>query len=167
LLAKFNIIAQTVVSLNITDLANAAIIKFSGNLWYLGPEMVPLSLFSEKVTISEKIQLQKAMLKSTKIPVERLLKAKVDSKVIGKKLHNFINGTSINTLTLLGFDVDLLIKNHPGTWQESQAYQTMKLQVQALKVVNDPAERGIALMSKYNEDPRTKDEQEMQNMLQV
>jgi hypothetical protein len=67
------------VQKNYNDLANAAISKFSGHLWYLGPEMVPLSFFSEKVTISEKIQLQKAMLKSTKTHVEQLLKAKVNS----------------------------------------------------------------------------------------
>jgi hypothetical protein len=46
-------------------------------------------------------------------------------------------------------------------------YLTMKKTVHGLKVVNDMAERAIAVMTEYNENPRTKNENEMQDLLQV
>jgi hypothetical protein len=43
----------------------------------------------------------------------------------------------------------------------------MKKTEHALKVVNDMTDRAIAFMNDYNEDPRTKNENEMQDLLQV
>jgi hypothetical protein len=44
------------------SISEAGLEKFQNHLWYLGPEMVPLALFSDQLSNSEKIKLQKAML---------------------------------------------------------------------------------------------------------
>jgi hypothetical protein len=45
-----------------------------------------------------------------------------------------------------------LLKIDPATWEVSPKYQEMKAMVKALKVVNDVAERVIALMTNCNEN---------------
>lgn len=36
------------------EIAHTALNKFDGHLWYLGPELAALALFSDKVSVSEK-----------------------------------------------------------------------------------------------------------------
>jgi len=43
----------------------------------------------------------------------------------------------------------------------------MKAQVDCIKVVNDTAKRAIGFMSKHNNDPRTRNEEVLQEILQV
>jgi hypothetical protein len=62
--------------------------------------------------------------------------------------------------------VNLLIKLHPSQWNELAPYKEMKEKVNCLKVINDTAERGIALMSTYNKT-LAKNEKRKQNVLQV
>jgi hypothetical protein len=59
-----------------------------------------------------------------------------------------------------------ILKIDPATWEVSPKYQEMKAMVKALKVVNDVAERAIALMTNYNEN-LTNNEESKENLLLV
>ena len=54
----------------------------------------------------------------------------------------------------------------PANWEEDSRYQAAALVVRELRVVNDFAERGVALMQAYNL-ALTKDEDQRQFLLQV
>ena len=62
-------------------------------------------------------------------------------------------------------EVELLTMN-PAGWTDSPLYDKAKSVVDSIKVVNDSAERTVALMSSYNESI-TKNESEMQRLVQV
>ena len=55
---------------------------------------------------------------------------------------------------------------NPAGWTDSPFYDKAKSVVDSIKVVNDSAERTVALMSSYNESI-TKNESEMQRLVQV
>ena len=54
----------------------------------------------------------------------------------------------------------------PGTWLENTDYKTAVSIIMVQKVVNDTAERGVALMQEYNE-LLTRNEEDKQFVLQV
>ena len=64
---------------------------------------------------------------------------------------------------MLGIQTSFLL-SHPSTWSDSCEYADGLSIVQSLKVVNDGAERGVALASDYNRS-FTKDEHQKQCLL--
>jgi galactokinase len=83
-----------------------------------------------------------------------------------KTLTQLVDGSSISTLQTLRFDVEFLLKTDLATWEYSAKYQEIKAVVETLKVINDVAERAIALMTNYNES-LTKNKESKQNLLHV
>jgi SOS response regulatory protein OraA/RecX len=46
-----------------TTIADTALEKLRKHFWYISPELVPLALFSKKVSIEDKKKIQRAILK--------------------------------------------------------------------------------------------------------
>jgi hypothetical protein len=148
--------------------ARAAMKKLKNHLWYLGPEMVPLSLFSSKVADEEKKRMVEAMLlngNDWSVHVKRYAVDEV-AGLESNDLHDFIKPSSSAALQLLGLDVSILAGTEPDAWISLPAYERAATVVSFLKVVNDSAERYIALMSAFNQS-LTKTESEMQRLIQV
>jgi hypothetical protein len=91
----------------------------------------------------------------------------IDTANLEKKtLQQLIDSTSISTLKLLKFDTEFLLHSNPKLWNNSKINLEMKEVVDHIRVVNDSAERAIALATTYN-DKLTKDESEKQQVIQV
>jgi len=58
------------------------------------------------------------------------------------------------------------MNSDPETWNDSPVYTQNKSIISSLKVINDIAERSIALMSNFNASI-TENESEMQRLIQV
>ncbi|KAK0054712.1 hypothetical protein Bpfe_015809 [Biomphalaria pfeifferi] len=69
-------------------------------------------------------------------------------------------------LLSIGLDVALLNGIDPENWSDCPHFQQAANVVKCLKVVNDTAERSIALMTSFNQSI-TKSEAEMQKLIQV
>jgi len=61
---------------------------------------------------------------------------------------------------------DGFLDTDPATWLELEDFQTAAAFVQGIAVINDHAERGVALIQEYNRS-LTKDEEQLQFLLQV
>jgi len=61
---------------------------------------------------------------------------------------------------------DELLTMNPAGWTDSLLFDRAKSVVDRIKVINDSAERSVALMSSYNESIK-KNETEMQRLVQV
>lgn len=66
---------------------------------------------------------------------------------------------------ILSLQTDFL-KNDPVEWETDVSFQEAKQVVVALQVVNDVAERGVAIVKNYN-GKVTRDENSFQNLLLV
>jgi hypothetical protein len=147
-------------------IAMSCIKKFENHLWYLGPELVPLALFSNIVTIPDKRKMQLAIKSFESTWTDRTVRLKETKNLQKKKLWELVNETSYCALQSLKLDMNYLLNTDPQTWNLSHEYASMKSRVQSLAVVNDPAERGIAFMSQFNKT-LTKNEDEKQKIIQV
>ena len=58
------------------------------------------------------------------------------------------------------------LQNHPSTWEQDDSYLAARSQLQKLKVVNDAAERGVALIQSFN-GILTNQEEQKQYLLQI
>jgi hypothetical protein len=81
-------------------------------------------------------------------------------------LSQLVDGTSIAAMKLLKLDTDFLINTNPRYWAELEKFTNMKRTIDNLKVVNDVAERAVALATSYNQSI-THDEEQYQTTLQV
>jgi len=149
----------------------------------LSPEIVPLSLFSEKVSfkryfqirfynlifkvpIKQKRALQCSLRKLTESWDTRTIRLVDTTKLAKKSLHQLVDPSSISAMKLLKLDIEFLLNTDPENWTNSQEYIQMKAVIDKLRVVNDSAERAIALATNFN-NRLTKNENSLQQVLQV
>jgi len=130
--------------------------------------MVPLSLFSTKVSDEEKRLIVSKLIQSGDDWSTRGIKypSKNCDELLNKRLHELVNSSSTAALKTLGLDVRVLADLDPQSWNNLQPFQDVNTAVQSLSVVNDSVERSIALMSVFN-DSITKSEKERQKLIQV
>ena len=79
-------------------------------------------------------------------------------------LEKFVTSRSRILFDHLGVE-GTLFEKHPSTWKDDNEYKIAVKRAQSLKVVNDAAERGIALIQKYNDS--TKCEEQKKLLLQL
>ena len=132
--------------------------KIENHLWYLLIRLVFLSFFSDNVTISEKQQLRRAMIKyqgksrnKQEMPVSANLGQKSHTDFVGKQ-----SWTAFQLLRLDSSFVSLPV----AAWKTTEGYEHAKLVESKLPVVNDVTERALGLATETNSKtcPRTEAE---------
>ena len=88
------------------------------------------------------------------------------NKLKKKQLHELVTSSSTAALQSLGLDATILSGIDPKTWEDIAEFCYTKAIVKFVKVINDTAERSVALMSTFNQSI-TKTESEMQKLTQV
>lgn len=66
-----------------------------------------------------------------------------------KKLQDFVTSKTLRFFKIMDLSSDFL-EMDATTWKENESYMKYKLLVNSIKCVNDVAERGVALVEKYN-----------------
>ena len=82
-----------------------------------------------------------------------------------RELDDFVSKKTLQFFKKLNLSHQFL-STDPVSWADRDDYQTAEKTVLALKVVNDHAERGVALVQQYNK-LLTKNEEQFQFLLQV
>ncbi|CAH0547045.1 unnamed protein product [Brassicogethes aeneus] len=117
------------------EVAQAAIKKFSGHLWYLGEEMIFLSLFDNRVDEKTKKQMVEVFktgnpcfVKENLTPIEsRKIKAIVcKSDIENLRLEHFVSARSIRFFEILNIDSKWLLEIDPMKWEDDKSYQDAK-----------------------------------------
>ena len=146
--------------------SDAAMCKLKNHLWYVGPEFILLSLFSDKLSVAQKRSIVESMKNCGENWNERGLKLENCDGMEEKELHELVTSSSTCALRSLCFDIDFIFSTDPDTWKDNMSYHKAKTSIDSLKVVNDAAERSVALMSAFSESI-TKNEAELQRLIQV
>ena len=87
-------------------------------------------------------------------------------KIAQMELSDFITSQSKTFFSILGIQVSFMVEHPPDAWPALPDYQAAQQTVDALRVVNDTAERGVKLVSDYSQI-LTKDESQLQFILQT
>lgn len=142
--------------------AKAAMTSFSRHLWYLSEVLVGLAFFDSDVSTEIKSAMVAALNNKTKDHPRRIA---FNSTLPEKQLSDFVSEHTRNLFTALNVPQNFLTKC-PDTWDSDNDYIAGKRKVRSLKVVNDAAERGVALIQQFN-GILTKQEDQKQFLLQV
>lgn len=143
---------------------------FCRHLWYFSEHLIGLSLFDSRVMPETKRVMVENLQKS---PTKKALK-----RPEGKTFHlenplllqNFYTQRTKVLFDLLVSDgqekSEAFLKKDPSEWPTDEIYIEMQQKARQMKVVNDCAERGIALIQKFNSSI-TKNEEQKQYVLRV
>lgn len=141
--------------------ADAALKKLKKHSWYLQPELACLALFDDDVALTTKA----AMVQRMNQPLVTASDLKDDTAICNYELEDFVSEKSMMLFHNMAIPSDFL-SDDPETWPRNTAYQDACRCIRALKVVNDQAERAVALTQSYN-GSLTKNEEQLQALLKV
>ena len=124
--------------------------KLNLHLWYLSEEHAATSLFSNKLSLSEKSLIARAMRKyhsnndCTTTPDGKLITPIISAST---KLWQLIGPRSWLLFHMFGYGIGnrSFIGKNVRCWESDEEYQDLKNIISHFQVVNDPAERGILL----------------------
>lgn len=128
--------------------------KFRNHLWYLSEANIALALFDDEVEINIKRRMIRNFNKEGHPENPKRINLPVN-EIMSAELCDFVsNNTYLFFETILNQDITgvnkSFLKDDPVTWSESEDYVAASKIVKSLLVVNDIAERGIALITRFN-----------------
>lgn len=148
--------------------AIAALDKLKSHLWYLSVDLVSLSFFDERVSVNTKLQMVNAI-KQQKSATKNKIRVELNVNdldlMVEKDLSDFITAESLFIFDQFGLSYDFL-DLHPDSWETNENFVKSRKIFSSLNVVNDVAERGVALITKYNRC-LTRNEVQKQYLLQL
>ena len=135
-----------------------------GHLWYLAEQIVALAFFDRDTTSDTKRRMVQALQVDGSTEIRK--RATVDEKDIRQQtLDRFVTSNTMRFFRILGIE-PVFLNIDPEDWSNDADYCTAEKIVKALRVINDVAERGVALMEGYNR-LHTCDEEQKQYLLRV
>lgn len=138
--------------------------KFSRHLWYLSPENVALAFFDDKVSDTTKVKMVAALKHALNVKNPR--RAEVDiTRCHNLALDNFVGTETVQFFNRFNIRMEIF-EQHPATWKIDQHFQDSVHRLKYLRVINDNAERGVALITEFN-DKITHNEEQKQFLLHV
>jgi len=149
---------------NNAAVAEVALKKISGYLWYLSEELVAFAFFDDRVSVDTKRLMVTAVHKTG--PENPPKRAVLEPALISsKQLEDFVTENTKRFFDNFGIPADFLERD-VDTWPTDEAYMTAKATASNCHVVNDIAERGVALMDEFNK-LHTNDKQQKQYLMLV
>ncbi|KAG0724984.1 hypothetical protein GWK47_004858 [Chionoecetes opilio] len=115
------------------------------HLWYVSEENVGLAFLDSRIDVEEKQQMVKALDKpASKKELKRLEGKKM---TMSSSLSSFVTSKTRSFFQKLDEDECFLAKD-PALWEEDDRFKDARKRALGLRVVNDAAERGIALVQR-------------------
>lgn len=140
-------------------IASEAIKVFCRHLWYLSEQLIGLSFFDKRIS-SAKLNEMIAALEKEPVDKNQYRNQTISegddidiSSLVSKETLRFFH-------ILVGNDRDLtFLKKPQNQWKDDLVYEEIFQIVNNLIVVNDPAERAVALITNFNNAITTNEEQ--------
>ena len=147
------------------SISAAASKKLGLHLWYLSEELVGLALFDSRISSNSKKLMITAMEEAA--PEHPPKRPRADFSMFrgNRGVEQFCTANSRRLFQILGLSEEFLAKD-PTEWESDPAYKMALETVRGLAVVNDRAERGVALIQDFNRHLTTGEDQ-LQFLLQV
>jgi hypothetical protein len=148
------------------EISAATIKKLLLHLWYLSEELVPLAFFDDRVSSSTKQLMVTALRSPSRHSARKRFTTDFSAfSQPDKLLEQFVTSKSTTFFERLNLPTTFLSKD-PAIWEQDDDFTRARDTAKSLQVVNDCAERGLALIKELNKK-LTKDEGQLQFLLQV
>jgi len=150
--------------------AEVSIKKFRNHLWYLTNEWAALSLLDDRVSLDAKRSMLEAMklkepnLDASGNPLRLTVSMKDIPQLNTKQIWDFVDSGSTKIFERFHLSTEFLDKD-PSKWEELGAFQEARAFFSDFQVVNNSAERAVALTQEYL--GQVKSEENLQDLLLV
>lgn len=142
----------------------AAAEKFKQHLWYLSPELIGFAFFDDGLDM----EIKKKMVQALQTPPNHVgvKRANIDlNDVETACISHFVNAETRNLFERFKISTAFLEKD-VSNWSNDDDFRNAQSKLRNVSATNDNAERGVALISEFN-DKITKDEEQKQYLLQI
>lgn len=137
--------------------------SFLNHLWYLGEELVVLSLFSDKVTVEDKNRMRIKLISKT-YPTRGDNSLRLKNYIDGMQLPDFVSERSRFLFSILDIDASFL-NEESESWKYNTSYKKALKYVGSLIVtVNDTAERALGRANNIVKTQKARSEARFQNL---
>lgn len=145
----FNLMKDLLQYKNIDDeISKAASEKLSKHLWYLSEDLVALALFDNQVPHCLKRLIVKAM-KDINCKKESTKRPNITLETfVDMKFEDFVTKRSALLFQQMCLP-DAFLQVDPEIWEDQETFCKALEIVKSIQVVNDHAERGIALIQEF------------------
>ncbi|KAG0723596.1 hypothetical protein GWK47_042403 [Chionoecetes opilio] len=136
------------------------------HLWYLSENLIGLAIFDDRHQPEQEAEMVEGMKRPSTTKNPRRPSRRHQSISTGR-FSAFCSVRSMQVLkSLLGGQQPTFLELSPETWNTDSCFKCAKKQADVLKVTNDLAERGIALIQRFLGN-RTKDKRQTQFLLKL
>lgn len=146
------------------QIAEIAKQKLEHHLWYLGEELVGLSFFDRSLSVDTHKKMAESI-KNNPGNEKTMKKATCKASYLSANLYDFVTINTQFFFKKLKISTDFLMLD-PSEWINNRDYVSGLQIVTQLNVINDSAERSVALITDYNKSI-TSNEEQKQYLLQV
>lgn len=149
------------------EVAQVAIASLSEHLWYLGGELISLSLFSSNVSVMTKNRMRSRIQMNVTDRNDSSLRLIVDEETRFSTLglEDFIQNRSFFLFQLLEVNADFLTQD-AATWEYATSYNMIKNVIeQTITVINDSAERLLGIAHKTIKNQSARKESNFKNLV--
>ena len=121
------------------------------HLWYLSERLVALVFFDDSLSLDTKRDMVKASNdeEGAEDPPRRVTVDIRDTSFTNKTIAHFVTKGTMKLMPLFNIDTSFFATD-PVSWMTDPAYLDAQRRIKALRVINDFAERGVAMMQTYN-----------------
>lgn len=148
------------VNKKISEIASG---KIKAHLWYLSEELVAMAFFDSRIPNETKRKMIMAMktISDADDPPKRLMEQSLE-KISKYEINEFVSSNTKRFFEITNLSTQFL-DTDPKLWDSNSDYiEALKI-VSKFNVVNDAAERAVALMQRYNRT-LTKEESQLQEL---
>ena len=131
------------------ELAESALDTFNRHLWYLAPQTVLFALFSNRVSEDQKSRMASRLLTLDRKESPTLGVPKFPVLTVETELCDLITEESWDFFDVVNSDPLPWLTKRVCEWESYADYNKVKTFVSTVKVVNDCAERAVALATDY------------------
>ena len=131
------------------ELADSALNTFNRHLWYLAPQTVLFALFSNRVSEDQKSRMASRLLTLDRKESPTLGVPKFPALTAETELCDLITEESRDFFDVVNSDPLPWLTKRVCEWESYADYNKVKTFVSTVKVVNDCAERAVALATDY------------------
>jgi hypothetical protein len=146
--------------------AKVALNALSRHTWYLSEELIAFSFFDQRIEDTVKTEMLHAM--KTKAADKTISSWRPQHSLDSKttlKITDLVSTSTTKFFEILEIPTGWIDKE-TALWKQDSEYLVAKSTASNLSVINDRAERGVALIQEYNQI-LTKDEDQKQALLHI
>lgn len=139
-------------------MADVTVAKLGRHLWYTNEILVGLAFFDDEVSVEVKRRMVKALTMEANGVYRPVVPAGNFQQYASRDMSTFVTAGTLELFRCFKLESRWVQEIDPELWPSLPPYKKAKEVLREVLVVNDPAERGVAMAKRVNNILTTKED---------